>query len=39
MKQIKDIKNKLDWEKYYNPNFDWKEWEFYSNNQLSEDFI
>ena len=23
MKQLKDIKNKLNWQKYYNPDFDW----------------
>ena len=39
MKYIKDIKIKLEWEKYYNPDFDWNDYKFYSNNILSEDFI
>ena len=39
MKQLKDIKNKLDWEKYYDSDFDWKDYAFYRNNKLTEDFI
>ena len=39
MKQIKDIKNKISWEEYYNPDFNWSDFNFYRNNQLSEDFI
>ena len=39
MKHLKDIKNKLDWEKYYDPNFDWDNIQFYKENILSEDFI
>ena len=39
MKQIKNIKNKLEWEKYYDPNFDWDNIQFYKENVLSEDFI
>ena len=39
MKHIKDIKRKLEWEKYYNPDFNWNDWEFYKKNKLSVDFI
>ena len=39
MKHIKDIKNKIEWEKYYNPNFNWHSVQLYSKNILSEDFI
>lgn len=39
MKQIKDIKKKLEYEDYYDPAFDWKDWYFYQNNVLSESFI
>ena len=39
MKQFKDIKNKLQYEEYYNPNFDWHDANFYANNKLDEDFI
>ena len=39
MKQIDNIKKKIKWEEYYNPEFDWRDWGFYSNNILSEDFI
>ena len=39
MKQIKNIKNKLKWEKYYDPAFDWNDYTFYLDNNLSEDFI
>ena len=39
MKHLKYIKNKLDWEKYYDPNFEWNDYTFYSRNKLSEDFI
>ena len=43
MKYIKDIKNKLKWEKYYDPDFDWFDWTvntFYMgmDNDVSEDF-
>ena len=39
MKQIDNIKKKIKWEEYYNSAFDWRDWGFYSNNILSEDFI
>ena len=39
MKHFKDIKKKIEWEDYYNPAFDWNDWDFYVNNALSEDFI
>ena len=39
MKQLKNIKKKISWEEYYNPDFDWGNCEFYKNNKLSEDFI
>ena len=39
MKYLKNVKNKLDWEKYYNPEFNWNSREFYFNNNLSEEFI
>ena len=39
MKQLKDIKKKLEWEKYYNPEFDWDNYTFYIEQKLSEDFI
>ena len=39
MKQIKNIKNKLEWEKYYDPTFDWDDYTLYTDNNLSEDFI
>lgn len=39
MKQINDIKKHILWEEYYNPEFDWRDWDFYANNTLSEDFI
>lgn len=39
MKQLKDIKNKLEWEKYYDPTFDWNDYLFYIDNNLSEEFI
>ena len=39
MKQIKDVKNKIKWEQYYDPTFDWTDYAFYRNNKLSEDFI
>ena len=39
MKQIKDIKNRLEWEQYYDPEFDWNNYDFYRNNKLTEDFI
>ena len=43
MKHFKDIKNKLEWEKYYDPDFDWFDWTvntFYMriDNDISEDF-
>ena len=38
MKQFKDIKKKIKWEDYYNPDFDWNNIDFYRN-KLSEDFI
>ena len=39
MKQIKDIKRKLEWEKYYDPTFNWNNHTFYYENKLTEDFI
>ena len=39
MKQIKDIKKKLKWEDYYDPTFNWDDWEFYKKNKLFEEFI
>ena len=39
MKYLKDIKNKIKWEKYYNPDFDWHYRQIYIDNTLSEDFI
>ena len=39
MKHFKDIKNKLELEKYYDPDFDWNNLDFYHNNTLTEDFI
>ena len=39
MKQFKEIKNKLELEKYYDPDFDWNNLDFYRNNTLTEDFI
>jgi hypothetical protein len=39
MKQIKDIKNKLEWEDYYDPTFDWNVDAFYIDHKLSKDFI
>lgn len=39
MKQIKDIKNKLKWEEYYDPTFDWDCIIYYKNSELTEDFI
>ena len=39
MKQLKDIKKKIEWEDYYDPTFDWYDWDFYKKNKLSEDFI
>ena len=38
MKQLKNIKNKIEWEEYYNPDFNWDRISFYEN-ELSEDFI
>lgn len=39
MKQLKDIKNKLNWQKYYNPDFDWDDENFYNENILSIEFL
>ena len=39
MKQLNDIKKKIEWEEYYNPTFDWNDWKFYLHNKLSENFI
>ena len=39
MKHFKDIKNKLSWEQYYDPDFDWGNYIFYRDNKLSESFI
>ena len=39
MKHIKDIKNKIEWEQYYDPNFYWGDYIFYRDNKLSEEFI
>ena len=37
MKQIDDIKKKLEWEKYYDPEFNWNSGLFYKNNRFTED--
>lgn len=39
MKQLTDIKNKLNWEKYYNSEFNWDDKEFYKTYLLSEGFL
>ena len=39
MKHFKDIKKKLEWQKYYDPDFNWNNPIFYFDNDLSEDFI
>ena len=40
MKQFKDIKKKIEWEQYYDPNFNWNNPILYScDNNLSEEFI
>ena len=39
MKQIKDIKNKIEWEEYYDPSFNWNTAQLYKENIFSEDFI
>lgn len=39
MKQLKDIKNHISWEKYHDPDFNWNDRSFYENNNLTEDFI
>ena len=39
MKQFETLKKHLEWEKYYDPNFDWNDGDFYFKNKLSEDFI
>ena len=39
MKHFKDIKKKLEWEKYYDPDFNWYNENFYKENVLSADFI
>ena len=39
MKYIKDIKRKLEWEKYYHPNFNWSDADIYSKHYLSEEFL
>ena len=39
MKQLKNIKNKLKWEEYHDPTFDWYYHAFYYENKLTEDFI
>lgn len=39
MKQLKNIKKKLEWEKYYNPKFNWHNELFYMNFIFSEEFI
>ncbi len=36
---INKIQNYIEWEKYYSNKFDWNNYKFYQNNQLSEDFI
>lgn len=38
MKQFETIKKHIEWEKYYNPNFDWNNLDFYRENSLTEDF-
>lgn len=39
MKQLKNIKKKLKWEKYYDPDFNWHNELFYMNFIFSEEFI
>ena len=39
MKHFKNIKNKIKWEKYYNPDFDWDDIQFYENFTFSEEFL
>ena len=39
MKYIKDIKRRLEWEKYYYSNFNWSNADFYSKHYLSEEFL
>ena len=39
MKHFKDIKNKLEWEKYYAPDFKWHNFLFYDENVLSKEFF
>ena len=39
MKHFKNIKNKIKWEQYYNPDFDWDDIQFYENFTFSEEFL
>ena len=39
MKHINKVKQKLEWEKYYDPDFDWNNYCLYVNGDLTEDFI
>ena len=39
MKHFKDIKKKIEWEDFYDLDFDWGDLEFYKKNKLSEEFI
>ena len=39
MKQLKNVKKKIEWEQYYDPTFDWDNRSFYEKNNLAEDFI
>lgn len=39
MKYLNDIKRRLEWEKYYQPNFNWSDADFYSKHYLSDEFL
>ena len=39
MKYMNNLKNKVQWEQYYDPSFNWNDIEFYQDNKLSDDFI
>lgn len=39
MKQLETVKKKLEWEKYYDPDFEWDRIIYYKNSELTEDFI
>ena len=39
MRYLENVKNKLSWEKYYAPEFDWGDWQFYLKYYLTDEFI